>query len=285
MPEKKKVGMAALGGRSNVGKSTLLNALVGTKIAITTPKAQTTRHLIQGVVHDPRGQIVFVDTPGVFLQVPGRLTAALNKKAQDSVEGIDILVYVVDPSRHVGDEEAMVHRMVAKSKLPKILVLNKADLKRPYIDEYLAWRDEFDEVIEVSALKERNLKALIEAIFERLPLGEPLYPEHQLTDVSNEFWFAELIREKVFMAMHDEIPYRTSVRVDEIANRPDGTLYLKAVILTTEPKYKKMLIGAGARTVKRIGQNARKELELVMGRKVFLDLEVVVEEKWEERFE
>lgn len=285
MPEKKKAGMAALVGRSNVGKSTLMNALVGTKIAITSPKPQTTRHLIQGVVHDPRGQIVFVDTPGVFLHVPDHLTAALNKKAQDSVEGIDVLLYVVDPSRHVGDEEAVVHRLVAKAKIPKILVLNKIDLDRPYIDEYLAWRDEFDAVVEVSALKDKNLKLLIDAIFERLPDGQPLYPEYQLTDVSNEFWFAELIREKIFLAMHDEIPYRTAVRVDQIADRPDGTLYLKGSILTTAPRYKKMLIGAGGRTIKRIGQSARKELELITGKKVYVDLDVAVEERWEERFE
>lgn len=282
---KKKAGMAVLIGRSNVGKSTLLNALVGTKIAIATPKPQTTRQVIHGVVHDPRGQIVFVDTPGIFLHGPDKITASLNKKAQDALTGIDVLLYVVDPTRHVGDEELTVHRLVSKITIPKILVLNKSDMRRPYIDEYLAWSGEFDAVLEVSAIREKGLKPLIDAILEKLPEGEPLYPEFQLTNVDNATWLAELVREKVFLAMHDEIPYRTTVKVEEIADRPDGTRYIKAAVLTTSQRYKQMIIGAGAHTIRKIGQNARQELEAALGKKVYLDLEVRVEERWEEGFE
>jgi GTPase len=174
-PAHKKAGIAVLIGRSNAGKSTLLNSLVGTKVAITSPKAQTTRHTIQGVVNGPQGQIVFVDTPGLFARVPDQLTQKLNDSVSESLQGIDAVVYVADPTRHVGDEETRIHRMVAALSIPKILVLNKMDLKRDYIDEYLAWRDEFAEIVEVSALQGKNVGAVTAALFKVLPDGEPLY--------------------------------------------------------------------------------------------------------------
>ncbi len=286
MPEPlKKSGLVVLVGRSNVGKSTLMNSLVGTKIAITSPKPQTTRHVIQGVVHDARGQIVFADTPGIFKHVPDRLTAKLNEKARDALAGIDAVLYVVDPTRHVGDEEEAVHRMVKHVTVPKILVINKSDQDRPYIDEYLAWRDEFTAVVDVSALNVRGLKALLDAIFAVLPEGVPLYPDDQITNVENKFWLEELIREKVFMGLHDEVPYSATVQVDEVARREDGTVYIKASVLTTAPRYKKMIIGHGASKIRGIGRAARREIELVTGDKVYLDLDVQVDERWAERFE
>lgn len=285
MEKPRKAGLVVLVGRSNVGKSTLLNSLVGTKVAIATPKPQTTRHVIQGVLHDPRAQIVFADTPGIFKQVPDILTAKLNEKARDALEGVDAVLYVVDPSRHVGAEEEAVHRMVKQLKLPKILVLNKSDLDRPYIDEYLAWRDEFSLVADVSALSNKGLKSLVDAIVEVMPEGPALYPEDQITNVENRFWLEELIREKVFLGLHEEVPYSTTVRVDEVARREDGMVYIKASVLTTSPRYKKMIIGHGASKIRGIGRAARKELEIVTGDKIYLDLDVQVEEKWQERFE
>ncbi len=281
----KKSGLVVLVGRSNVGKSTLLNSLVGTKVAITTSKPQTTRNVIQGVIHDARGQIVFADTPGIFTQVPDMLTSKLNEKARDAFEGVDAVLYVVDPNRHVGEEENAVHRMVKQVTKPKIMVINKTDSGREYVDEYMAWRDEFDSVIEVSALQNRNLRALTDKILDLLPEGEPLYPPDQITNVDNKFWIAELIREKVFIGMHDEIPYSTSVQIDEIDRRPDGTVYIKASVLTVAPRYKKMLIGHGADKIRGIGRAARKEIEMVTGDKVYLDLDVQVDERWAERFE
>jgi GTP-binding protein Era len=283
--ELKKSGLVVLVGRSNVGKSSLMNALVGTKIAITTPKPQTTRHIIQGVVNDPRGQIVLADTPGVFGHVPDLMTSRLNAKAHESVEGVDAILYVVDPTRHVGQEEETVHRLVKGSKKPKIMVINKADEKLPYIDEYMAWRDEFTAIVQVSAVDGTNLKGLIDAIFEVLPDGEPLYPPDRITDLDNNFWLAELIREKVFMNMHEEVPYTTTVQIDEMTERKNGVQYIKATIYTTSLRYKKMIIGERAMAIKRIGSQARKELEEVTGKKVFLELEVAVEERWQERFE
>lgn len=284
-PELKKSGFVVLVGRSNAGKSTLLNSLIGTKIAITSPKPQTTRHIIHGVIHDPRGQIVFADTPGIFTHIPDNLTAKLNEKAKDALKGIEALIYVVDPTRHVGDEEEAIHRLVRNAQTPKILVLNKSDLNRPYIDEYLAWKDEFHAVIELSALQSKNLKILVSTILDILPDGEHLYPPDQITNVENKFWLEELIREKVFLALHEEIPYSTTVEVQEVAKRENNMMYIRATVFTTATRYKKMIIGAGAKKIKTIGQAVRKELELVSGEKFFLDLDVQVEEKWQERFE
>ncbi|MEA3248877.1 MAG: GTPase Era [Patescibacteria group bacterium] len=287
MPEekKKKAGFAVLVGRSNVGKSTLMNALVGTKVAITTRKPQTTRHAIQGVIHDPRGQVVMVDTPGIFKRVPDILTAKLNETARRSLEDIDIVVYVVDPTRHVGEEENIVHEMVRVFDGPKIMVINKSDAKGRYIEEYRMWEDEFDVVLEISALKGHNLKALTDELFEMAPEGDPMYPEDTLTNLDRDFRIAELIREKIFMHMREEVPYSITVEVDEVSERENGMLYIRARILTNAPRYKKIIIGSGGRNIKNFGQAVRKEIEIVTGRKVFLELEVEVEERWQERFE
>ena len=280
----KKSGIAVLVGRSNSGKSTLMNSLVGTKVAITTPKPQTTRHTIQGVVNDDRGQIVFVDTPGIFTRVPDHLTAKLNERAIDALTEVDVVVYVVDPTRHVAEEEERVHRLVKNSKAPKVLVLNKSDLNPEYIDEYLSWKDEFVAIIKVSALQEKNLKALVQTILDELPRGEPLSPHASFTDKSAEFRLEELIREKLFLSLHQEVPYTTTVKIDELERRDNGLLYINARVITTSPRYRKMIIGSGAKKIKHVGQSVRKELELVTNGKVYIALEVVVEENWQERF-
>ncbi|KPJ85958.1 hypothetical protein AMJ57_00995 [Parcubacteria bacterium SG8_24] len=283
--DRKKAGFVVLVGRSNVGKSTLLNALIGTKVAITTPKPQTTRHAIQGVVNDERGQVVLVDTPGIFRRAPDRLTSRLNEKARESLEGIDAVIYVVDPTRHVGEEEEIVRRLVDAVDKPKILVLNKRDLQGEFRDEYLDWQDDFDAVVEISALQEKGVARLLDVLFPLLPEGDRPYPDDLLTNLSDSFRLEELIREKVFLTMRDEIPYSTTVRLHETADRKDRTLYLRASVITESPRYKRMLIGQGGLTIKRIGQAVRKELEAVTGRKVYVDLDVVVEERWKEAFE
>ncbi len=283
--EKKKSGFAVLIGRSNVGKSTLLNALVGTKVAITTPKPQTTRHAIQGVIHDQRSQVVIVDTPGIFTHVPDNLTAKLNETARKSLQDIDAVVYVVDPTRHVGDEERLIHGLVSVSDKPKILVINKSDSDGKFADEYRAWSNEFDAVFEVSALQGHNLKALMEKLIELMPEGEYMYPEEQLTNADREFRIAELIREKTFLRLRDEVPYSTTVEVDEVTDRDNGMMYIKARILTNAARYKRMIIGHGGKNIKSIGQAVRKEMEMITNRKIYLDLDVEVEERWQERFE
>ena len=283
-----KSGFAVLVGRTNVGKSTLLNALVGTKIAIVTPKPQTTRDTYHGIVHRPEGQIVFVDTPGIFKTQPSRLVQNLHHKVRDALEGIDVIVHVVDPTRAIGPEDQRVSDLVDHIVLPKILVLNKLDLSdRYYRDTWLERGPKYTSVVEVSALKGKNIDLIIQAIFRYLPVGPPQYPAGQVTNVTNEFWIAELIREKLYLQTNQEVPYTATVQVEQVEDRKDKQntplLYVKASILTTDDRHQRMLIGQGGRKIKEIGSAARKELEVAMNRKVYLDLAVLVDDEWMDR--
>lgn len=283
-----KSGFAVLVGRSNVGKSTLLNALVGTKVAIMSEKPQTTRFPIHGVVHDPRGQIIFVDTPGIFERAHTVLTKALNERAREALRDIDLIIYVADPTRAIGNEEKIVLRLIEPIKKPKILVINKSDIRRPpYLPEYENLSGQFDAIISVSALKGHNLKALIDAVIERLSEGEPIYPEFQYTNIETRAWIAELIREKLFIQLGAELPYSLAVEIEIIEEKKDKAgkdlLVVKANILTAEPRHKKIIIGKNGQKIKEVGSVARKELEAVLGRHVYLELEVAVDEHWPER--
>lgn len=281
----KKSGFVVLVGRSNVGKSSLLNALVGTKVAITTPKPQTTRHALQGIVHHKRGQIVFIDTPGIFHKGKDVLTKKLNARVRDSMRNIDALIYVVDPTKPIGPEERELLSLVDTINKPKFLVINKSDIPNPpFIEEYKALAKNFNDMISVSATDAKNLNLLMEKVLDSLPEGEPFYPEHQLTNVENKLWFAELIREKVFMRLHQELPYSTNVEVDEIEERETGVLYIRARILTHTPRYKGMIVGKGGHMIKSIGQSARRDIEAITQKKVYLELEVEVSEHWAEAF-
>lgn len=279
-----KSGFAVIVGRSNAGKSTLLNALIGTKLAIITEKAQTTRQPIRGILHDARGQIVFVDTPGVLLKSRDRLTRALNQRAKEALEGVDVIVYLVDPTKAIGAEEQILLKGMEKLKTPKILAINKIDLREPrYIDDYRELTPQFDCAVEISALKSQHLKSLVNAVFEHLPEGEPYYPEFQVTDIDNKFWFAEIIREKIFHQFYQEVPYNVNVKVEEMETRENGLLYIHAIIEVADERYKKIIIGKGGMKIKEIGSSARHDLESITGSKIFLDLEVEVNPRWVER--
>ncbi len=284
-----KSGFAVLVGRTNVGKSTLLNALVGTKIAIVTPKPQTTRDTYHGIVNRPEGQIVFVDTPGIFKTQPSRLVANLHHKLRDAIEGIDVIVHVVDPTRSIGTEDQRVSELVSHVPHPKILVLNKSDLPDRYHRD--SWLEraagKYANVVEVSALTGKGVDLVIQAIFRHLSVGPAQYPAGQVTNVTNEFWISELIREKLYLKTNQEVPYTASVHVETVEDRKDKSgkplVYIKAVILTTDDRHQRMLIGQGARKIKDIGSFARKELEVAMNKKVFLDLDVLVDDEWMDR--
>ena len=283
-----KSGLAVLVGRTNVGKSTLLNALVGTKVAIVTPKPQTTRDTYHGIVHRPEGQIVFVDTPGLFKTQPSRLVQNLHHKVRDAMEGIDIIVHVVDPTRAIGAEDQRVNDLVDHSILPKVLVLNKLDRpERYYRETWMERGPKYVAVVELSALTGQNVDLLIKAILRHLPIGPAQYPEGQLTNVTNEFWIGELIREKLYLQTNQEVPYTASVEVEQIEDRKDGRgnplVYIKATVLTTDDRHQRMLIGQHARKIREIGSAARKELEVAMNKKVFLDLSVLIDDQWMER--
>ncbi len=279
-----KSGFVVLVGRSNVGKSTLLNTLIGTKVAITTPKPQTTRLPVQGILTRPEGQAVFVDTPGLMKKAKDPLTKKLHDSIKESLKGVDVIVYVADPTRSIGDEEKSVLALIREIQKPKILVINKADLReRPFSEHYRDLSDQFSAVLDISALTGTEVNTLADMIFEALPVGEPFYPLDQLTNLKNEVWFAELIREKLFLRLREEVPYTTHVEVEELDSRQDGTFYVKATIFTNEERYKRMIIGKGGQGIKEIGQATRNELEAVMLRKVFLDLTVEVDPHWVER--
>lgn len=280
-----KSGFVVLVGRSNVGKSTLLNTLVGTKIAATSFRAQMTRHIIHGAMNTPDGQAVFVDTPGVFKDHKDSLTAKLTSKVHEALEGIDLVVYVVDPTREIGDEERAVYGMIRHLDIPKILIINKSDLhhsERKFQEQYEAWTEDFDAVMPLSALRNRHVQPLRDKVIELLPEGEPMYDTEQLTNVTEDFWVSEIIREKVFSVFDKELPYSVTVEVDEIEDKPE-MFVITARVLTDAERYKKMIIGKGGRKVKEIGQMARKELEAALNKKVYLDLEVEVDVHWVER--
>lgn len=280
-----KTGTVALIGRPNVGKSTLVNNLIGTKVSITSPMPQTTRFPIEALYNDERGQIIFIDTPGIFRKATDPVSKKINRKALEPFDqAVDVLLYVVDPSRDRDFEEARVLGIVRKMKVPKILVINKIDLEQKYRPLYTFMEEEFDTVVEVSALNQKHLKTLLEAIFEKLPEGKPkvntddyVYPA---LNMDSKTFISELIREKIFLKTRRELPYTTTVVVDEIVHRTNGVTYIKARIVTTDDVYKKMIIGAGGRKIKEIGMMARKEIALATNKKIYLDLEVATDRHW-----
>ena len=275
-----------LAGRSNVGKSTLLNALVGSKVAIVTPKPQTTRQPVRGILNDPRGQIVFVDTPGVFVGKKDFVSRRLNEFVKSTLEGVDAIVYVMDPTRGPGIEEDAIRTMLLASRIPVIAVVNKSDLEeeRPFRRENLEADVGQQETIEISARKNKDLKKLVDELFDLLPEGPRMYPDLQITDMRHKDWVEELIREKVFLSLEEELPYSTKVSVEDIEEREDGSRYVQAVIWTTDERYKGMIVGAHGSKVKEIGTKAREELEEALQAKIYLELNVKVDPKWQERF-
>lgn len=280
-----KSGFVVLIGRSNVGKSTLMNTLVGTKIAATSFRAQMTRHIIHGAMNTPDGQAIFIDTPGVFKDRKNPLTAKLTNKVKESLEGVDLIIYVVDPTREIGDEEKATYGMIRHLDIPKILVINKSDLperKRKHQDEYEGWGEDFAGVFRLSALRASHIQPLREKVMELLPEGEAMYTEDQLTNLDHYFWIAEIIREKVFSVFDKEVPYSISVEVENVEEKKDITV-ITAKILTNEDRYKRIIIGQKGKKIKEIGQMARKELEQAINRKIFLELEVSVDKHWVER--
>ncbi len=280
-----KSGLITLVGRSNVGKSTLLNTIIGTKIAAVTDKPQTTRNVIHGVLNRPEGQAVFVDTPGIFREKRGHLSSQLTDSVHESLRDIDLVIYVADPTKPIGPEERMVLSLIRKLTIPKIMVINKSDLsatEKEFLSDYQSLDEDFAATIELSATMNRHIQPLIQKVFELLPEGEPLYPADQLTNVSKDFWIAEIIREKIFLALRKEVPYTTHVEIAGVEEKPDITV-VKAIVYTYDRKYKEMIIGKGGRAIKEIGIAARKELEQASNKKVFLELEVEVDKHWMDR--
>lgn len=277
-----KVGTVAIIGRPNVGKSTLVNNLVGQKVAITSPKPQTTQFPIYAVYEDSRGQIIFVDTPGIFAKAKLAQGKAVNMEAERALtEHIDAAMYIVDKTRQRGVEENRVLGMVRNLTVPKVLVYNKSDLREPdYSAQYRFMDEEFNDVVHVSALKNMHLAGLLDALFEHLPEGEKLVERESMPiaalNMDSHLYLSEVIREKAFLKLRRELPYKIRVVIDEVIKRDNGSMYIKARILVPDLHYKKMVIGSNAFMIREIGLMSRKELELASGKKVFLDLTVEV---------
>jgi GTPase len=287
-----KSGTVLIIGRPNVGKSTLVNSLVGTKVVITSPKPQTTRFPTRGVYSDERGEIIFTDTPGIFDKAHDRLAQKINRETLRSLNtAFDVAIYMVDHTRRRDMEDSRVLGLARQIKKPVIVVINKIDFQeRSYIAQYRFLVDEFEHIFEISALKNKHLPPLLDKIFELLPEKIGTDDKHPITsdltypviDINSRIFIAELIREKIFIMTGDEIPYTTTAVVDEITERTKDVTYIKARILTTHHRYRRMLIGAGGRKVKEIGAYARKEIELATHKKIFLDLTVEVDKHWQE---
>ncbi|MCA9371565.1 GTPase Era [Candidatus Woesebacteria bacterium] len=282
-----KKGTVLLLGRPNVGKSTFVNNVVGQKVAITSPKPQTTRFPIQGLYEDERGTIIFTDTPGIFEGVNDPMVKKINEQTVQAIhDHVDIAIYMIDPTRKRDFEEANVLGIVRKLECPVILVFNTKEKEKPYfMPQYAFLKDEFSDVFTISALKQQHVKPLLDRIFELLPEQEPnqtpIDVVHPVLNIDSKTFIAELIREKVFLMMGEEIPYSTTAIVDAIEERKDKTLYIKARILTTNERHKGMLIGKAGRKIKEIGSYARKEIALATNKKVFLDLKVEQDPHWQ----
>ncbi len=281
-----KFGYVSLVGRPNVGKSTLLNRLVGTKLAIVSDKPQTTRNRIIGVRTFPQGQVVFVDTPGIHK--PGhRMNVRMVDVALEALRDADIVGVLLDVSEPPGPGDRFVLDLADAATSPVFLILNKIDLiakpKLLPLIESLRSAHRFAEIVPVSAATGDNVNRLEEALLAHLPEGEPLYPLDYLTDQPERFFVAEIVREQVLANTRQELPFSTAVAVDRF-EEPDerGLMRLYCTILVERESQKPLLIGRGGEMVKRIGSAAREELERFFGKRVFLDLRVKVRGAWRE---
>src|SRR3989344_9305297 len=283
-----KSGVIALIGRPNVGKSTLLNNILGHKVSITSPKPQTTRFNIQAVYEDARGQIIFVDTPGIFGKVVDKLSRSINPRAQEALhEGVDLVIYMVDHTREKDFEENKALGIVRKANVPKLLLINKIDVTEPtHIVQYKFMEDEFDAVVEVSALMKTHLPHLLDVLFSMLQEGKQLVDRKNLIqpglNLDSKTFLAEIIREKAFLFLRSEVPYTLTTVVDDVIKRDNGLLYIKARILTSADRYKSMIIGKNGVMIKEISMASRKELETATSKKVYLDLTVETDPHWME---
>jgi GTPase len=277
-----RAGYVGIVGRPNVGKSTLFNALIGMKIAITSRKAQTTRHRIRGVMTDTSAQIVFVDTPGVQHQYRSALNQAMNRSVDTAFAEVDALLWVIDASAwHSGDDDVL-SRLPAH--LPVVVVLNKVDRirdRRAFMDfmAEVAKKRNFHALVPLSATRDRQFNKLIATIKETLPVGEAIFAPDEVTDRSTRFLASEFIREKLFRLLGEELPYQTAVVIESFEESPK-LVRINAAILVEKDNQKAIVIGQGGATLKRIGTDARVDIERLTGRKVYLELWVKVRGGW-----
>lgn len=284
-PDKKpfKSGYVAIAGRPNVGKSTLINDFMDCKLSIVTPKPQTTRKKIMGVLTREDYQIVFYDTPGI-MNPEYELQEYMVKTAYDAIEDADVILFLAEPFKPPATLDKKIFERLSHFNIPVILAINKVDLVEkdsliPIISAYDK-QFKFAEIVPVSALKGTNLDLMLSLIVKYLPEGEPFYPEDYMTDYNERFLASEIIREKVFAFYGEEIPYSTTVEIEEFKEREAGKDFIKAIIYVERDSQKGIIIGENGKAIKRVGLIAREEIEKQIGRKVYLELWVKVMEKW-----
>jgi GTP-binding protein Era len=278
-------GYVALLGRPNAGKSTLLNQAVGAKVSIVTPKAQTTRFRVSGIVMRGQSQIVLIDTPGLFAP-KRRLDRAMVAAAWDSVSGADLACMIVDAFRAKPDDLAEPLEALARTGRHRWLILNKIDLlpreKLLPLAETLAKAGGFAEVFMISALKRDGIDHLLDAMGKAMPEGPHLYPEDELTDQTDRMLAAELVREQIFMQLREEIPYGASVETESFKDLADGSARIDLTIYVARAAHKKIMLGEGGAQIKSIGTKARTQLEKLLERRVHLFLNVKDRPGWDE---
>jgi GTPase len=282
IPEGHRSGYAALIGRPNVGKSTLMNALVGRKLSIVTSKPQTTRHRVLGILSDDDHQVIFLDTPGI-IQPRYRLQESMMHTVDDAIAEADVLLFMADVTRD--EPDSMTLERIGER--PALLLLNKMDLidrhdALPRVARYQELRG-FEEVIPISATKGFNLDVLIQEIRKRLPPGPPFYPKEMVSEHPERFFVAEIIREKIFQQFRDEVPYATQVNIVAYEEREGEKDFIDAEIVVERPTQKGILIGKGGQALKKVGTEARRDIEAFVERSVFLQLHVKVREDWRNR--
>jgi GTPase len=279
-------GFVAIIGRPNVGKSTLLNRILGEKIVITSDKPQTTRNRIKGIHNIPQAQIIFIDTPGIH-RAKSLLNRFMVEEALASVKEVDVILFLVEADLPTGNREEQILGVLAAVKAPVFLVLNKIDLvaKEALLEKIAGYAQlyPFKEIIPVSAANGDGVERLVESVCRYLPEGPVYFPDDILTDVPERFIVAEIIREKIFRLTRDEVPYAVAVEVESFKERPDGTLIAIAAAINVERDSQKgIIIGRKGAMLKKIGMEARGEIEQLLDAKVFLELFVRVRKEWSE---
>ncbi len=285
IPPDHRSGYVAIVGKPNVGKSTLLNALIGKKLSIVTRKPQTTRHRVLGILSGDSYQIIFLDTPGIITP-RYRLQETMMRNVRTALKDADIILFMADASSGKVDTRSL-EIIKGITDRPVLLVLNKMDLIRqedalPLVEAYMKSYP-FDAVIPISALKGKNLDKLLQEIIQRLPQGPPYYPKDMLSEHPERFFISEIIREKIFEQFREEVPYSTQVNIVRYEERPEGKDFIDAEIVVERPTQKAIIIGKGGEALKRVGTRARKEIEEFLGKPVFLQLHVKVREGWRDK--
>ena len=289
-----KSGMVAIIGRPNVGKSTLLNAILGEKVSIVSDVPQTTRHQIRGIHTDARGQIVFIDTPGLHAG-KDKLDKYMNRASMGSIDSVEAVIHMVDASETTGAEERNVITRLNKCGKPIIVCLNKIDItKGKFVPEYVKlWEEirgvpitEMSDIVlfPLSALRGTNVTKLIDILFEKMPEGEFLYPADTITDFPKRMAMADLIREKLFHLMKEEIPHSIAVIIEGVQPKRGKVLHIRAAILVERESQKEIVIGKAGAILKQVGTEARKDLEELVESKVFLELFVKTTSRWREDY-